>query len=309
MKQLSSSEWIAHFLSSDPPRSKSLVMTVFGDAIAPHGGEVWLGSLIELVEPLLVTDRLVRTSVFRLVQEGWLGAIREGRRSRYALAPDALPRVARANRRIYAPPGLDWDGNWTLLLTPNGTLDATVRTALRKELQWEGFAMLAAGVLVHPAPHRESLAEILARNRATDKLFACSAAELPGVASRPLRELVDDGWDLSDVVERYRHFIETFAPLLALLQSGPAASSQQAWVIRTLLVHAYRRVQLHDPMLPLELLPGPWPGSDAYELARNIYRLTFEQAEEHLMTVLRREDEQAPGADAAFYERFGGLRS
>ena len=81
MTQTSSQAWIAHFLATDPPRSKSLVMTIFGDAIAPHGGRLWLGSLIELVAPLGVTDRLVRTSVFRLVQEGWLVANREGRRS------------------------------------------------------------------------------------------------------------------------------------------------------------------------------------------------------------------------------------
>jgi phenylacetic acid degradation operon negative regulatory protein len=36
MKQLTSTEWIAHFLALETlPRSKSLVMTVMGDAIAP----------------------------------------------------------------------------------------------------------------------------------------------------------------------------------------------------------------------------------------------------------------------------------
>jgi len=42
MTQPSSHEWIDHFLETDPPRSKSLVMTIFGDAIAPHGGRLWL---------------------------------------------------------------------------------------------------------------------------------------------------------------------------------------------------------------------------------------------------------------------------
>jgi phenylacetic acid degradation operon negative regulatory protein len=106
----------------------------------------------------------------------------------------------------------------------------------------------------------------------------------------------------------YRHFIEVFSPLLALLREDANVGPQAAFVIRSLLIHAYRRVQLHDPMLPIELLPDPWPGSDAYELASAIYGLVFTQAEEHLMAVLRREDEQAPEADAAFYQRFGGLR-
>jgi phenylacetic acid degradation operon negative regulatory protein len=306
MKQLTSGAWIERFLSAEPPRSKSLVMTVLGDAIAPHGGAVWLGSLIELVEPLTVTDRLTRTSVFRLAQEGWLVASREGRRSRYALAPQALPRVARANRRIYSKPGLDWDGRWVLLVTPNGTLDADLRATLRKELQWEGYGMLAAGVLAHPAPDKESLGEILRRNDADGKLFACAVSELPGVASRPLRELAAEGWDLSGVASGYRHFIDSFAQLHALLREP--ADPQTAFMIRTLLVHAYRRVQLHDPMLPRELLPSKWPGADAYELARAIYMRTFDQAEAHLLAVLRREDPDAPAADESFCQRFGGLR-
>lgn len=308
MKTTSCSDWITRFLAAEPPRSKSLVMTVLGDAIAPHGGAVWLGSLIELVEPLTVTDRLTRTSVFRLVNEGWLAASREGRRSLYALEQQALPRVARANRRIYSAPGLDWDGRWTLLLTPNGTLDADLRAMLRKELQWEGFALLAAGALAHPAPDPGSLAEILARNGAQGKLFACSVTELPGVASRPLAQLVDEGWNLSGVVSDYRHFIDTFEPLRALLAGGVEADPQTAFAVRTLLIHAYRRVQLHDPMLPLELLPAPWPGTEAYELAQALYRLTYLKAEEHLVTVLRRADPEAPEADESFYARFGGLR-
>lgn len=306
MNLATSSAWIDRFLSAEPPRSKSLVMTVLGDAIAPHGGAVWLGSLIELVAPLAVTDRLTRTSVFRLVNEGWLIASREGRRSRYLLSPQALPRVARANRRIYSKPGLHWDGRWVLLLTPNGSLDADQRSALRRELQWDGFAMLAAGVLAHPAPDLTSLGEILRRNDAEGRLFACTATELPGVASRPLPELVAEGWDLSGVAAQYRHFIDTFAQLDTLLVDGDI-EPQTAFMVRTLLVHAYRRLQLHDPMLPLELLPAQWPGTQAYELARSIYLRTFARAEEHVLEVLRREDPQAPGADTGFYERFGGL--
>ena len=271
MQPGSSGEWIAHLLASDPPRHKSLVMTLCGDAIAPHGGAFWLGSMIELLGPLGVSDRLVRTSVFRLVQEGWLTASREGRRSRYALEPAALPRFERANRRIYSPPGLHWDGRWSFVLAPTSSIDGDLRTLLRKELEWEGFAMLATGVMAHPAPDRDTLREILARTGAAGKVFVFEAAELPGAGSRSLAELVGDGWDLSGVIASYRQFIDSFTPVLARLGGGAGIDPQDAFAIRTLLVHAYRRVQLHDPMLPVELLPGPWPGSDAYALARQIY--------------------------------------
>ncbi|PQP01147.1 phenylacetic acid degradation operon negative regulatory protein PaaX [Massilia phosphatilytica] len=306
MTQPTSQQWIDHFIETEPPRSKSLVMTIFGDAIAPHGGRLWLGSLIELVAPLGVTDRLVRTSVFRLVQEGWLVANREGRRSSYALQPDAAPRFARANRRIYAPPGVDWDGRWTLLLAPNGSIDSALRAAVRKELEWEGFAMLAPGLLAHPAADPDGVAEVLGRVDGGGRIFVCAATELPGVGARPLAELVGEGWDLSAVVAGYRRFIDQFTPLPGLLQDE-APDPQQAFIVRTLLIHAYRRVQLHDPMLPLALLPQPWPGSEAYALAQAIYRLVWAPAERHLMDVLRREDAGAPEADAGLAERFGGL--
>lgn len=305
MRQLTCTEWIAHFLASDPPRSKSLVMTIFGDAIAPHGGTVWLGSLIELLAPFGVNDRLLRTSVFRLAQEGWLVANRDRRRSSYSILPQALPRFERANRRIYAPLEVHWDGNWTLLLAAGGQVEAPLRAALRKELLWEGYSMITPGVFGHPAGDAEVLQDMLTRLGAGNKLFACSATALPGVDGRPLPELVGEGWDLSGVSAGYQQFIDQFEPLLAL--TGSELPAGQAFVIRTLLIHAYRRVQLHDPMLPVELLPDPWPGARAYELARALYRAIYAAAEEHVVAAMRREDENAPLADAVFFQRFGGL--
>lgn len=308
MKNMNSNEWIAHFLASDPPRSKSLVVTIFGDAIVPHGGLIWLGSLIELLAPFGVNDRLLRTSVFRLAQEGWLGSHRDGRRSSYAIVPEALSRFSRAYRRIYAPLHAHWDGNWTLVFSGNGSISAAERGALRKELLWEGYSLIAQGIFGHPAGDAQTLDELLARTGTQGKLFVCHAAEVPGVRQgRPLRELVEDGWDLSGVIDGYRQFIAQFQPLLALLRHTPCAP-EQAFVIRTLLIHAYRRVQLHDPQLPVELLPEPWPGAKAYELARDLYLQVQAAAEQHIMATLRREDDHAPEAEASFYERFGGLR-
>jgi phenylacetic acid degradation operon negative regulatory protein len=307
MRNSSISQWIEQFLETDPPRSKSVTMTVFGDSIAPHGGAVWLGSLIALLTPFGISDRLVRTSVFRLAEEGWLEARREGRRSSYALTPAGLRRFEHAYRRIYARPTQQWSGGWTLVIAASDMIGATERATLRKELLWEGFSMIAPGVFARPAGNADVLEEILARTGLSGKLFVCQASELNYPGTRPLRDFVEHGWELDAVMEGYQDFIERFGTLEKLLDAKNMIDPEQSFVIRTLLMHAFRRMQLHDPLLPLELLPDAWPGTAAYELCRQIYRLTYSGAEQHLITTLRQEDETAPKAAPYFYQRFGGL--
>ena len=299
--------WIEGFLASDPPRSKSLVMTIFGDTIVPHGGMVWLGSLIELLAPFGVNDRLLRTSVFRLAQEGWLGAQRDGRRSSYAITPDAMRRFSRAFRRIYAPLNVHWNGQWTLVLAADG-LEAPARGQLRQELLWEGYSVIAPGIAGHPAGDMEALEALLSRLGLLQKVYVVQASEVPGLRARPLGDMVAAGWDLSDVVAGYQQFVAQFDGLPALLADAGAGSldPEQAFVLRTLLIHAYRRVQLHDPQLPIELLPDPWPGARAYALASQLYRVLQAPAEQHILAVLRREDPSAPQPEPSFYQRFGG---
>lgn len=72
MKIRAVDEILRGYLQARPPRAKSLVVTVFGDAIAPHGGTVWLGGLIKLLASFGINERAVRTTVFRLTREHWL---------------------------------------------------------------------------------------------------------------------------------------------------------------------------------------------------------------------------------------------
>ena len=92
---------------ASPPRAPSLIVTVWGDALAPHGGAVVLPGLIGLLAPFGINERLVRTSVFRLARDGWLAAQRRSagaaaiadRRRRAAIRRRAPPHLRRARRR------------------------------------------------------------------------------------------------------------------------------------------------------------------------------------------------------------------
>src|SRR5436190_23438298 len=111
--------WIRRELAGVPPKAKSLVVTLWGDSIVPHGGAVWLSDLIGLLAPFGINERLVRTSVYRLTREGWLSSRQDGRRSRYRLTRHGERLFEHAYRRIYAPPATDaWAGEWHLVIVP-----------------------------------------------------------------------------------------------------------------------------------------------------------------------------------------------
>ena len=301
------SSWIQSFLAADPPRSKSLVVTIFGDSIAPHGGAAWLGSLIELLAPFGVNERLVRSSVFRLAEEGWIEAERHGRRSEYRLTASGSKRFEQAYRKIYVRPSSSWDGHWTIVFAGLGTVDGDRRTSLRRELLWEGFRPLSPLTFARPGGNSDALLEILERTNTRKQVVVCNAREPERFFARPLSSLIAKRWNLNPIGSAYRRFIRSFQKLAELLASTEALDPEQSFVVRTLLIHAFRRVLLHDPLLPVELLPDSWRGNDAYELCRSIYRLACPGAEQHLLNVLGREGTEPSAAADYFYERFGGL--
>lgn len=285
------------------PRAKSLIMTIWGDAIAPHGGTVWLGSLIRLLAPLGLNERLVRTGVLRLVRDGWLAAEPIGRRSYYGLTEAGRGAVhgAGPHRRFYAVAPLAWDGRWHMLLAGAGGIDAKKRAALKRELLWLGFGGLAPGVFAHPRPDSAALGRVLARLGVAGKVPALTAE-----AAAP-HDLLRRGWNLDALAGDYRRFLETFRPIRTLLETDGELEPETAFALRILAIHEFRRLVLRDPDLPAELLPADWAGTAARTLCRNLYRATEAAAEWHLTVVLQTADGPLPEAAPYYYERFGGL--
>jgi phenylacetic acid degradation operon negative regulatory protein len=302
--------WIRRELVRAPPKAKSLVVTVWGDAIAPHGGAVWLSGLIRLLAPLGLNERLVRTSVYRLTREGWLSAQQDGRRSLYRLTAQGATRFERAYRRIYAPRAADWDGTWDIVLSPAAALSAGERRELRKELRWEGFGALSPGVFVRPAGGAapDALAELLSGLGLQQRVSVLGARDAPGLGARSLQAYRRDCWNLAGIATEYRRFLERFDAVLRHFRPGGRVDPQRCFVVRSLLIHAFRRVTLHDPQLPPALLPPRWPAAAAYALCGDFYRLTQRSAEQHLRATLSNPGGRLPPAAPYFYGRFGGLR-
>jgi phenylacetic acid degradation operon negative regulatory protein len=290
---------VTRFRRHRPLRGGSLIITVFGDAIAPRGGAITLGSLIPLMQPFGLNERLVRTSVARLADDEWLTNRRCGRLSEYRLSAHGRRRFLDATRRIYGGPAAVWNGRWTLVLLPER--DAARRQKIREALRWEGFGEPRPGLLAHPTlTPSEARQHLAAQHLGTAPLVLESRTHGYGTD----RQLLRAGWDLRDLAARYARFIAGFAPVLAALPRRTAPPPPGAFIVRTLLIHEYRKIHLRDPLLPQSLLPRDWPGTAAHDLCRSLYERVLSAAEEHLTQVAARLDGTLPPPDAALYSRF-----
>ena len=259
---------------TEPSRTGPLIVTVFGDAIAPRGGEMALSALIDLLAELGIGPGVVRTAISRLAADFWLEGSKEGRLSFYRLTEKSRLEFAAAEPRIYGPLDRPWDGKLRLAFPPQG--------ADRSSLEAAGFAVLAPGVLAAPDGSPEAL-----------HLLATGEPEA-------LRVLAARAWPLERLGVLYRAFIDRFT----VLEHGAAdLPPKEAMPARALLIHDYRRIVLRDPRLPAALLPHPWPGHTARELCIRIYD-ALAPASEHWLDAVRNKSgplQRGPDPRSRFY--------
>lgn len=274
-------EWVEHYIKTEEPRSKSLIISVFGDAISPYSEGIWLGELIQLMEAFDINERLVRTSAFRLSDEGWLTSQKQGRRSFYSLTQSGTRRFESAYKHIYQSYNIDWDGQWTLVILQKNFEATTERTELRKELEWNGFSLLSNGVFLHPLASLDTARQIVERNGYQDLALIFRARSIEDSDDFSNKQKIRDSWNLGEVKERYLKFIADFKPASKLLKKSKL-TPQLAFQLQTLMIHSFRRANLHDPLLPNQLLPHDWPHNEAFELCKSIYHVTCEQAHRYV---------------------------
>ena len=294
---------VAEFQARPTVRAGSLITTVFGDSISPRGGSIWLGSLIAAMSGFGINERLVRTSVFRLAQDGWLKSVQVGRRSYYSLTDEGRERFRQATHRIYGEPVSKWDGQWCLLLLSG--LDTELKEAVRKELSWLGFGALSPNILAHPAPDTADLDITVHRLGVADQIVIMSGQTIKSEAA--MRSLASASWNLDEIDKRYSEFVRCFRPLYAALKKNPNVAPETAFLIRTLLIQEYRKVLLRDPQLPADLLPAGWQGAGAYQLCSNLYKGVHSRADEYLSATMETADGPLPPVRSNFMQRFGGL--
>lgn len=282
-------------------RAPSLLVTIWGDTIAPTGDAVWLGSLIRLAAEFGLNERVVRTAVFRLQKDGWLQSRQEGRRSYYDLAPAGRHLTTAADVRIYRAAAPGWDGSWlTLVATGPG---AGPRDRLTRELLLQGFGLAAPGVFVRPDGDAEEARTLVADLGAADTVAVFASRDVASDGLGALKALVAQAWDHAAIDRGYAGFIRTFAPVAPLAAS---LSGADAFIVQTLLVHEFRRITLRDPMLPSVLLPPGQSGGEARVLSGTIYGATRAAAADFATNILEGHGGRLSKPGAAYYHRFTG---
>ena len=287
-------------------QASSLIVTIFGDAVLPRGGRVWLGSLIHLLEPMQLNERLVRTSVFRLVKDGWLSAETVGRRANYALTPWGRRRFEEASSQIYAAQAPVWDKRWRMMLVV-GELSTRQREQLRRTLFWKGFGLIGPNCFIHPGVQLGEVIDALSAEglqALLPQLVPMMAEDFQSAPAASDVDLVTRAWDLSALGQSYAEFVAMYAPILAHAQAVSVADDKQAFLLRMLLIHDYRRLLLRDPELPDALLPSDWSGRQARALCKELYKQIEAASELYLDKTLQLADGPMLARDSGVGERF-----
>ncbi|MFM2426639.1 MAG: putative regulator of anaerobic phenylacetate metabolism [Pseudomonadota bacterium] len=303
-------ERLDSFRQTTRVKAGSLITSVFGDAILPRGGQIWLGGLINLLQPLNLNERLVRTTVFRLVKDEWLTTQTHGRRTDYKLSASGWRRFEEASRQIYAATAAPWDQRWRLVMLVS-EIPPRERERLRRAFYWQGFGELNANCFVHPSADLTTAFDALG----VDGMAHLLPKLMPLVAVNPKldqsandAEIVRSAWDLEHLANDYIEFVERYKAILDALRKAPNSSvdEENAFLTRTLLIHDFRRLLLRDPELPDVLLPIHWPGHTARMLCKELYRRLLEPSERHLDRHLLLANGEVPPASDMVARRFQG---
>lgn len=235
-------------LDPAPVRVWSLIATIYGDCVLPRGGELWLGTLTEMLAALGVEPASVRAAVSRLARQGFLARTRTGRTSHYALSPSAVRLSQAAGARIYRRTPAPAPDGWDVALVPRA--DASLRAALLED----GFAPVAAGAFARPA-------------RAARGGVPEGAVRITGTGDD--LALARTLYDLEAIAARYRAAIGA----ADILEAGAAQCAGLAALARRIaLVHGFRRAVLRDPGLPAGARPEGFPDREAYRRFAALYR-------------------------------------
>ncbi len=296
---------VKDFIDRDVNSTPYLIMTIFGDSVIPHGGEIWLGSLVQLLEPLGISERLVRTSVFRLTKDTWIESNKVGRKSFYS--PKHIQEIKMTERHLYYQQE-KWDGNWRLLVGTSMEKANKKRDEFRKELQRSGFSPISPNVFGHPTYSINQINHLLKQYEQQDYYIVMNArdTDCQPLAFLDAESILHRGVK-EDLEKEYESFIQQYSPMSEHSDEIADLSPQDSFLIKTMMINDYRRLLWHDSIRSSLLLGEAWAGRRARRLAATIYCQLDKKGRQHFRSLGKCSEGSLPPLENEYRKRFKHL--
>jgi phenylacetic acid degradation operon negative regulatory protein len=269
-------------------RSQAAILTLYGDYLLKRGGEIGIGSLIELLGNLGLSQQAVRSAVSRMCRAGLLKVRRVGRKSYYSLTEDGHQLLTKGAKRIFERKNSHWDGSWNVVTYSIPEQRRQARDRLRLELNWMGYGALTEATWISPYDMTREVEELGERLDIRNHIQIFQARN-QGLTDP--KSLVSLGWDLSRIHQKYASFIQKYQPKLdnhlRRRRAGETIESSECFVERFGLIHEYRKLPFFDPDLPTELLPEDWLRPKAAALFREYHNLLADKANKYFDSVFK----------------------
>jgi phenylacetic acid degradation operon negative regulatory protein len=247
--------------AGEPFQPQDLVVSLLGTYVRPFGDTVWSGGLVLVLGEFGFSQGAARVALTRLVRRGLIERVRSGRHVHYRITPRCERLLLEGDGRIFSLGSeRGGEGVWTLMWHQIPEGQRLERSRLARRLRFLGFGSAQDSVWVSPHDHAEEVRELLAELGVAEfaTLFTASGEDASGLPA-----FVSRAWDLSGLVERYEAFVDEFGAYLSGVgEEAPggghavrSASDQEAFVVRTRLVHLFREFPILDPELPDDLAP------------------------------------------------------
>jgi phenylacetic acid degradation operon negative regulatory protein len=214
-----------------PLTARSVVLSTL---LGHHPPNLPVRSLIRVGELFGIAEGTIRVALSRMVAAGDL----HQRDGGYGLAARLLERQARQDAGL-DPRTRPWDGSWDIAVVTTERRPAADRSALRQAMTDLRLAELREGTWLRPAN--------LPLPRPPVVEEQCTL--LTGAPVQDAAGLAAALWDPAGWADRARALTDALDQA-----SGPAGEFTAA--------AAMLRHLLADPLLPAELLPADWPGSE-----------------------------------------------
>lgn len=235
----------------------SLIITVFGDCVSLRGGTIAMAELQAITSLLKIEPGALRTAMSRLAKENWLEREKVGRNSFYKISNKGLDSFTEPTLKIYG--GNKIDSSKEFLLGIKEVSNGREQKAFIKFVSRTNSIAINRHVFFIPKKASND------RYIREEKIFIVEGFE----KNTPdwLNELLFP----QQLRSNLKGFINKFEELDRNM-SLKDLSSEDALIIRILLVHQWRRIILKIHHNPLMQSPKDWLLEDCRSLVASIYR-------------------------------------